>query len=142
MKTSFDLSIKSIEFKLKNFDNNSIFKKEDIKNSVYENINESKNVSKLNDNELNSMVYKEALKIDKRTYIQYYCSLLRVKHILILLFYTNDDYNSKIIKISLFLFNFTLYYIINSLFFDDSMMHKIYEDKGAFNFIYNLPKIL
>ena len=31
---------------------------------------------------------------------------------------------------------------INSLFFTDDTMHKIYEDKGKFNFLYQIPQIL
>ena len=100
-----------------------------------------KSIKNLSDNEINSLAYKEAIKIDRRTFGQYYISLLRTKHILIFSFYTND-YNSKIIKITLFLFSFTLLYTVNSLFFQDSTMHKIYEDYGAFNFIYQLPQII
>ena len=95
-----------------------------------------------NDYELNNLSYKEVLKIDKRTYIQYYFSLLKMKHLLIFTFFTYTDYNSKIIKISLFLFLFALYYTVNALFFTDSTIHKIYENKGSFNFIYQIPKIL
>ena len=65
-----------------------------------------------------------------------------MKHLLIFTFYTSNDYNSKIIKISLFLFYFSLYFTTNALFFDDSTIHKIYEDKGAFNFNYQIPKII
>ena len=100
-----------------------------------------KSIKNLSDNEINSLVYKEAINIDRRTFFQYYISLLKTKHILIFSFYTND-YNSKIIKITLFLFSFTLLYTVNSLFFQDSTMHKIYEDYGAFNFIYQLPQII
>ena len=96
---------------------------------------------KFNDYEINSLSYQDALKYDNRTYFQYYLSLLRTKHLLILTFYTYDDYNSRIIKIILFLFSFSLYYTVNALFFTDSTMHKIYEDKGAFNFIYQIPQI-
>ena len=95
-----------------------------------------------NDYELNNLDYSVALKIDKRSYFQYYLSLLRTKHLLIFTFYTNNDYNSKIIKISLFFFSFALYYTVNVLFFTDSTMHKIYEDKGSFNFIYHIPQII
>ena len=41
----------------------------------------SKKIKLLNDTELNSLNYEEALKKDNRTYIQYYLSLLRTKHI-------------------------------------------------------------
>ena len=67
---------------------------------------------------------------------------MKQKHLLIFCFYTYDDYNSKVIKISLFFFSFALYYIINALFFTDSTMNKIYEEHGTFNFIYQIPQIL
>ena len=31
---------------------------------------------------------------------------------------------------------------INALFFTESTLHKIYEDKGEFNFVYQIPQIL
>ena len=96
----------------------------------------------LNDYELNSLPYEEALKIDKRRYYQYYFSLLKMKHLLIFTFYTNTDYNSRLIKISLFLFFFALYFTVNALFFTDSTMHKIYVDKGKLNLAYQIPQIL
>ena len=94
------------------------------------------------DKELNSFKYIEALKYDKRTYIQYYISLLKIKHLFIFCFITKNDYNSRIIKISLFLFSFALLYTINSFFFQDNEIHKIYEDKGNFDFIYQIPQII
>ena len=33
-------------------------------------------------------------------------------------------------------------FFVNALFFNDEAMHKIYEEKGSFNFIYNIPQIL
>jgi len=101
-----------------------------------------KTMKQYNDYELNSLNYKKALKIDKRTYLQYYFSLLKTKHLIIFTFYTSTDYNSRIVKISLFIFSFSLYIDINALFFSDSTMHKIYEDQGSFSFIYHLPQII
>ena len=97
---------------------------------------------KYNDYEMNSLCYEDSIEIDKRSYSQYYLSLLRIKHPLIFSFYTYNDYNSKIIKICLFIFYFSLYFAVNALFFSDSTMHKIYEDEGSFNFIYQIPIIL
>ena len=57
-------------------------------------------------------------------------------------FYTQNDNNSRIIKICIFLFALALYYTINALFFDESAMHKIYENQGNFIFIYEIPKII
>ena len=57
-----------------------------------------------NDYELNNLEYNEALKFDKRSYLEYYISLIKSKQLLIFTFYTSTDYNSKILKISLFFF--------------------------------------
>ena len=94
------------------------------------------------ENEINSLNYEEALLFDKRTYFQYYISLLKTKQVIFFTFLLSNDYNSRIIKITLFFFSFALLYFVNSLFFQDSTMHKIYEDNGNFDFIYQVPKII
>ena len=95
-----------------------------------------------NDEELNDLKYELALKYDHRTFSEYYISLLRIKHIVLFTFFNNNDYNSKIIKLDLFLFSFGLYFTINTLFFTDKTMHQIYKDKGVFKIIYQLPQII
>ena len=99
-------------------------------------------IKDLNDYELNSLSYEDAIKYDQRTYWEYYFSLIRTKQLIVFTFYTYTDYNSRILKIYLFLFAFALFYIVNALFFNDSTMHQIYEDQGTFNFIYQIPQIL
>ena len=96
---------------------------------------------KYNDLELNNLEYKEAIKNDKRTYMQYYCSLIKIKHIILCIFFSSYDYNLTSIKISLFIFTFCLYFTVSALFFTDKTMHKIYEDKGIFNLAIHLPQI-
>ena len=59
---------------------------------------------KYNEYEMNNLIYEEALKLDKRTYFQYYFSLLKRKQLLIFTFYTSTDYNSRYIKLCLFFF--------------------------------------
>ena len=100
------------------------------------------NLDNLNDQELNNLEYEQALKIDKRTYLQYYWSLLKKKHLLLFTFYPINDYNLVSIKICLFLLSFSLYFTINDFFFNDDTMHKIYIDNGSFNLIYQIPTIL
>ena len=94
------------------------------------------------DFELNSINYKEAFKSDHRTLCEFYISLLKNNHPLSFSFGDYNDYNSKIIKIFLFFFSFSSDLTINALFFNDDTMHKIYQDKGQFNFIYQLPQII
>ena len=99
-------------------------------------------IKEYNDYELNVINYKRALKKDKRTFSQYYLSLIKRKQIIIFTFYTKDDYNSRYLKICLFFFYFALSYAVNTLFFNDATMHKIYVDLGKYNFLYQLSQIL
>ena len=105
------------------------------------NIKLNENIMEYNDYELNILSYDNAIKFDKRTYLQYYFSLLKTKHLLFFSFYPSD-YNSRIIKIDLLFISFVIYYTINALFFNDETMHKIYEDEGSFDFIYQIPQII
>ena len=94
------------------------------------------------DYELNWLSYEDSIKHDKRSGCDYYCSLIKSKQIITFTFCTFNDYNSGIIKKYIFFLSFALHYTINALFFTDSTMHQIYEDKGKYNFEYQLPKIL
>jgi hypothetical protein len=110
---------------LKNKQNNKIIL--NLKNKIY------------NDYELNIMPYKQAFRYDKRTYSQYYKSLIMKKHPILFSFYFKEDYNSNIIKVNLFFLSFSIYYFFNALFFDESTIHQIYEDKGIYNLFYLIP---
>ena len=90
---------------------------------------------------MNHLPFKDALTMDKRTFIQYYLSLIKSNHLIIYIFYSND-YNSQVIKLSIFIFNLASSIAINSLFFNDSTMNKIYTDHGSFDFLYQLPQII
>ena len=143
LKTNNDININSksnAKLELKNVKGIEI---ENInKNNTLMNQIEYNKIMNYNDYELNDLSYIKALKIDKRTYFKYYFSLLKRKHILIFAFYTNNDYNSKTLKIILLLFSFVFHYTINALLFNDSTMHRIYIDEGRFNFIYQIPQII
>ena len=97
---------------------------------------------KFNDYELYSLTYKEALQYDKRTFTQYYMSLLKAKHPILFSFIPVVDYNSMIIKVCLFFLSFSIYYVTNALFFNKSTIHQIYEDNGEYNLGYSFPQIL
>jgi hypothetical protein len=88
--------------------------------------------NKYNDFELNTFTYKEALLYDKRTYFEYYISLLKTKHPLIFSFIPNKDYNTMIIKVNILFLSFSLYYVMNACFFDEVTIHQIYEDRGEY----------
>ena len=93
----------------------------------------------LNDEELNNLEYLLAIEYDKRTYFQYYCSLLKKKQLILFSFFPNTDFNLLPLKISLFFMSFAIYFTIHGFFFSDKTMHKIYKDSSAFNIIFQIP---
>ena len=121
---------------------NNLLKIEKKNKNDEKKINIDTRVMQYNEYELNTLTYEDAVKEDKRTFIQYYFSLLKTKHLLMFSFYPINDYNSKFIKIDLFLFYFSISYTVNALFFNDQAMHQIYEDGGEYNFIYQIPQII
>ena len=127
---------------LTSFDNLNVNEKNNLNNKKNKNDKQGNNILKYIDIELNLLPYQEALDSDKRTFCQYYFSLMMTKHLLVFSFFNRRDYNSTIIKINLFLFTFSVNYTVNALFFNDSTMHEIYSDGGEFDFIYQIPQIL
>ena len=113
-------------------------------NKVIQNPKEeqSKNNSKFIDEELNNLDYESALIYDQREYCQYYLSLLKKKHLIMLVFISNDDYNVFLLKFSLFILSLALFFALNTLFFRDSTMRHIFADEGKYNFFYQIPKVL
>ena len=109
---------------------------------IFLNDNYYKELMEQKDFELNSLDYEDALKLDHRNYFQHYISLIKNNHPIIFSFASFKDYNSRIIKMFLFFFSFSLDFTINAFFFNDDTMHKIYEDKGKYNFLYQIPQIL
>ena len=104
--------------------------------------NKYNKIMEYNPTELNILPYKQAKEFDQRTYCQYYLNLVNSKNILLFAFYKSNDYNSRIMKINLFFYMFIVHFGVNALFFNDSTMHQIREDKGSFNFLYQIPQIV
>ena len=102
----------------------------------------TKKIIKYVDDEINEFSYNLALQFDKRTFCDYYISLLKTKHNLIFALYNNNDYNSGIIKIDLFFIGFAIDYTVNALFYNDDTMHKIYISKGYFDLETQIPIIV
>ena len=100
-----------------------------------------KRMKYFNDDELNSLEYNYALNIDYRNYLQFYYSLIKQTQLIIFTFFIND-YNLFLLKIALFLISLALFFFMNALFFRDDSLHKIYEDEGKYDFIYQIPKML
>ena len=113
--------------------------------------NNRKNISEVNDNdqqknnlndtELDDLEYELAIIYDKRTFLQYYWSVLKRNQLLIFTFLPTNDYNLMYAKIALFIISFGLFITINGFFFSDETMHKEYEDNGKFDIFKQIPQI-
>ena len=69
----------------------------------HDKIDKNENIKNFIDDEINGLSYFEAIQYDKRTYCQYYVSLLKAQHNLICAIFNNNDYNSGIIKIDIYI---------------------------------------
>ena len=75
------------------------------------------NILRYTNNEKNLLTYNLAIQYDKKTYFEYYISLLRIKNNLIFSFFPYKDYNSQIIKVDIIFISFSIYYAVNCQFF-------------------------
>ena len=112
------------------------------KNSEVINLNDKNKNNNYNNFELNSLSYDKALISDKRTFRQYYYALLTYNNPFLFSFIRNGDYNPRLIKIFFYFFLLSLNFVINALFFNDEEIQMIYKDKGKFNYVQQLPKII
>ena len=104
--------------------------------------NKNQEFSFINEMLLNDSPYKKALIYDKRTFYQYFFSLLKSEHLLFFAIIPSKDYNSRAIKICIFLFSFALFFADNAIFMNEDAIHNIYEKEGAFDIIYQIPQII
>ena len=93
------------------------------------------------DKELDELDYELAIIYDKRTFFQYYWCMLKENQLLIFTFLPMDDFNLMYAKIALFIISFGLFITINGFFFSDDTMHKVYQDNGEFDILYQIPQI-
>ena len=137
---------------LKKLDKSKVHRKEE--SSIKNNIENSKNNRKKNltkiiqkqkqliNYEFNYLTYKEAITLDKRTFMQFYWTLLKQKQLFLFAFFPEIDYNLRYMKLLIFILSFSLYFTINAFFFVDDTMDKINLYSGKFNFLFNLPQIV
>ena len=104
--------------------------------------NENTDSYDFHDCEMNSFNYFEAVSYDKRTCCEYYMSLIKAKQPILFAFCPNDDYNSRLIKIGIFVLSFNIHYATNFVYFlNEKIIHKIFEDKGKYDIMFFLPYI-
>ena len=93
-------------------------------------------------NELNSLSYGDALEKDKRTFFQYYISLLMTKQLLLFAFNCKNDFNSKIMKICFFLYMFSIFLFVNTISIDISSLYELFISKGKIDIFYDYNHLI
>ena len=150
--------VKSLISEKKSFEKTNIFisSKEmlhdNIKKEIQNDINiievnkdinkESQQSQKLSDFELNELEYEEAVKLDKRTFIQIYFATLKREHKILFTFFSWNDYNLFYIKLARFVFLLSTDISMNIFFFSDDSMHKLFLNYGKYDFIQQIPQIV
>ena len=105
-------------------------------------INKNEAEEKLDDYELNDLEFKEAIKSDKRSFLQMYFYFIKREHRIIFTFFICKDYNLIYIKLIRFIFLFTSDMAMNVFFFSDASMHKIYINYGKYDVLQQIPQII
>ena len=122
--------------------NSKIIENEEKMDHILKKIPKKERSNYFNENELNDLEFKYAVNIDFRSFFQFYWSLINQTHPIFFTFISKKDYNLFYLKVGLFTLSFALNITMNALFFSDDSMHKLYEDYGKFDFVYNLPQTI
>ena len=88
------------------------------------------------------MEYEEALLKDKRSMIRSYWSIINREHLILLTFFSRNDFNLSYVKFSRFIFLISTEMTMNAYFFADETMHKIYLSYGKYDFVQHIAQIL
>ena len=131
------------EKRLSSSDKNTNNKKKEIifgSDEFYKMLKEIPDAKKLEffkEPELNLMEYQHACTIDTRMFFQIYSSILKEQNNLILsLSLCSNDYNFSSLKFSFLCIQIILYLTVSAIFFNDSIIDKIYENENKFKISY------
>ena len=121
--------------------NNNIMFQNNIDKNQIKQLKEIKEYNEYTDNELNYLPYFDAILEDKRSFFEIYFSLIKTKHLLVFAFGCKNDYNPRTMKISFMLFIFAIFLAINTIFLNDTSLHKLFVSNGKIEIISDIFKI-
>ena len=137
-----DVKVKQEQSVKGKIDNNNAKSTKEVMNKPHKNPTNVQKDVVLKDSQLNFAPFKAAFNGDKRSFIQYYWSLLKMKQICIFTFYTSEDYILRSTKIALFILFVAFYFAFTALFFNDNIMRSIYLYKGNTSAAVHIPNII
>ena len=88
----------------------------------------------------NDMDYDDAMRMDKRTFCEFFSDKLMEKQIILNTFFNKDPVRPMSIKIILFLLNIELYFVVNGLFFSENYVSEVYHLTTKDNFFSFFPR--
>ena len=89
------------------------------------------------------MEYDDALVYDKRKFCEMFPEYLGERQIIANTFIANDHLKPRSIKIIIFILNFILYFVINGLFFSESVIEELYDlDESEEHFFSYFPRLI
>ena len=86
------------------------------------------------------MDYDDVIEEDKRTFCQYYCHKIKKNQMIINFFFITEIIKPKSIKITVFILNIDLYFLINGLFFNDSYISEIFNSTKKETILSFIPR--
>ena len=89
---------------------------------------------------LQDMSYEQAILYDKRTYLRIYWAFLVDKQIILGTFFTENDLNLFVIKLSFLICTFQISFFLNAFFYTDEYISDAYHNDGVLDFFSGLPK--
>ena len=108
---------------------NILKSKSNNKNNNDDNVSEISQIYELNSDDLDELSYDKAIKRDKRCCFKYYCSRIKVSHIICNVFCRFDDYNLISIKCALLFMLIPITLSFNIFFLTNSEIKSIYINK-------------
>ena len=86
------------------------------------------------------MEFDDAIKYDKRTFLEYFYSKFMENQIIMNTFFNSDQLKPMFIKIILLLLNIDLYFVVNGLFYSESYISELFHSEEEEHFFSYFPR--
>ena len=86
------------------------------------------------------MYFDDAIILDKRTLLEFFCDTLKDNQIILNTFYSYEPFKPRAIKIIIFILNIFLYFVVNALFINDDYISEVYYLEKQDNFFSFIPR--
>ena len=133
--------IKGSGLEIFKFKNNEDLTKKDL-NKELKNIQEKYGIDEQEylKTDPDDMEFDDAIKYDKRTFLEYFCDKFKENQIIMNTFFNPDHLKPMTIKIILLLLNIDLYFVVNGLFYSESYISELFHSDEEEHFFSYFPR--